>query len=144
MSAVEVSVVVHADTQRAYEMMTEFEHYSDFMPGVEEVRRTGETLMHWTVRIDGERHEWETQTVQMEPEHLIVFQSLHQEPPIRYTLAFDPVSDGTQIRLTLENDPRGEGATRDYLTRSLQRLKEIMEQGPPTRWPSAPQQASSV
>jgi uncharacterized membrane protein len=135
MSAIEESVEVHADTQRAYEMMTEFDHYPDFMGGLEEVRRTGETVMHWVSHWDGQRHEWDSQVVQMDPEERIVFQSLHREPPVLNTLTFQTVGAGTRITWTLENDPGPEEAVRAQLRQDLQRLKEIMEEGPPTRWP---------
>ena len=136
MPVIEEAIDVHADTQRVYEMWTEFEHYSEFMPSVREVRRTGSTLMHWTLEMNGETAEWDLQVVQMEPEAKIVFQSLDMDPPVRSTITFDPSDTGTRIVYTLENVPGDEGWVRDLLQRGLRRYKEIAEQGPPTRWPS--------
>lgn len=144
MSIIEESIEVHADTQRLYEMLTEFEHYSDFMPGVEEVRRTGETLMHWTVHWNGQRKEWDAQVVQMDPEERIVFQSVDQEPLLLCTFTVHPVGGGTRITMTLENVQGEESQFRDHAAQSLQRLKEIVEQGPPTRWPTGPQAVSQT
>ena len=131
------TIDVHADTQRVYEMWTEFEHYSEFMPMVREVRRTGETLMHWTVEMNGEAAEWDLQVVQMEPEAKIVFQTLHMDPPVRSTITFDPADDNTRITYTLENVPADENGLGELLQVALRRYKEIAEQGPPTRWPSS-------
>ncbi|MBW3623088.1 MAG: SRPBCC family protein [Armatimonadetes bacterium] len=137
MSAIEESVLVLSDTQRAYEMLTDFEHYPEFMPGVEEVRRTGETLMHWTADRDGQRKEWDTQVIQMDPEERIAFQGLDGDPPVRCTLTFHPEGQGTRITLLLENDPGDENEVRDHVRETLQNLKAIMDQGPPHRWPAA-------
>ena len=138
MSAIEESVDIHADTQRLYEMLTEFEQYPHIIPGLTEVRKTGETLMHWVSDMEGHRHEWDAQVVEMDPEKIIAFQSLHQDPPVRCTIMFQPVGEGTRITLRVENDPGEEPEVRTYLARSLSRLKEIAEQGPPTRWPTEP------
>jgi uncharacterized membrane protein len=135
MSATEAALEVHADTQRVYEMWTEFEHYSDFIPGVVEVRRSGETLTHWTTNWSGEPHEMEVQVVQMDPEQRIVFQSLQSTPPVRGIVTFDPTGDGTRITFSVENDPGDPQAMEQILRQSLERFKAIAEQGPPTRWP---------
>ncbi len=134
----QVSLEVHADTQRTYEMWTEMEQYPHFIPGLTSVRRTGATVTHWTVNWGGSPHEMEVQIVQMDPEARIVFQSLNLDPPVRGIVTFDPTGDGTRITFCLENDPGDPARVEGVLSDALQRFKEIAESGPPTRWPTDP------
>jgi uncharacterized membrane protein len=134
MSVIQESVDVHADTQRVYEMWTEFDHYVDFIPHLKEVRHTGETLMRWVTDYDGSTHEWEMQVIQMDPEKRIVLQTVHQEPPIRFNVTFEPTGEGTRITFDLENAPGHEDDLRRLIQQALVKFKAIADQGPPTRW----------
>ena len=136
MSVVEESIEVHADAQRVYEMWTDFEHYPAFMPGIIEVRRTGETLTHWVADFGGRRHEWDTQVVQMDPEDRIAFQTVDTDPPVRSTVSFQPTADGTRITFCIENDPGLGSGEPSPVHEALERFRAIVEEGPPHRWPA--------
>ena len=134
MANVQETVLVHSDLKRMYEMWTEFDHYPDFMPHVIEVRHTGETLMKWMMEFGGERHEWEVQVVQMDPERKIILQTTHTTAPIRYVVTFEVNLDGINLTLCMENAPGSDAEISARIRESLANFKAIAEQGPPTRW----------
>jgi ribosome-associated toxin RatA of RatAB toxin-antitoxin module len=136
MASVQESVEVRADAQRAYEMWTEAEHYPDFIPYVQEVRRTGETVMEWMIEYGVTRRSFRTQIVQTDPEAKIAIQTTESPIHILATVAFDPTDGGTRITLTVESDYPLNSEARDVMSRALNRFKEISDQGPPTKWPS--------
>ena len=65
MSAIEESIEVEVPISTACNQWTQFEEFPRFVEGVEEVRQTDDTHLHWMAEFGGARHKWEAE-IQMD------------------------------------------------------------------------------
>ena len=68
---IEVGVPVRA----AYEQLTEFESYPEFMTGVKQVIQLSNTETHWVMDLDGEAREFDARLVECRPDRKVAWQS---------------------------------------------------------------------
>ena len=108
MEKVNAEIEVDAPVRRVYEQWARLEELPSFMSMVEEVRRTGDGLTHWTVRVAGVRREFDARTTELVPDARISWVSVAEEMHSG-TVRFVPL-DAERTRVAVE---LGVGAARE-------------------------------
>ena len=75
MSTIEQSVEVNAPLKAVYNQWTQFEEFPFFMEGVEEVRQTDDTHLHWVAEFGGSRHEWTAEVTEQKPDERVAWKN---------------------------------------------------------------------
>src|SRR5918999_2274334 len=75
MSTIEQSIEVDAPLSTAYNQWTQFEEFPQFMDGVESVRQLDDTHLHWVAEFGGERHEWDAEITEQEPDRVVAWRA---------------------------------------------------------------------
>jgi uncharacterized membrane protein len=68
---IEVGVPVRA----AYEQLTQFESYPEFMTGVKQVIQLSDTETHWVMDLGGESREFDARLTECRPDQKVAWQS---------------------------------------------------------------------
>jgi len=100
MEKVNAEIEVDAPVRRVYEQWARLEELPSFMSMVEEVRRTGDGLTHWTVRVAGVRREFDARTTELVPDERISWVSVAEEMHSG-TVRFVPL-DAERTRVAVE------------------------------------------
>ena len=61
MSNVTKSIDVNVPIRAAYDQWTQFEEFPRFMEGVESVKQTDDTHLHWVAEVGGKEKEWDAE-----------------------------------------------------------------------------------
>ena len=132
---VDCSIVVDAPVHTVYDQWTRFADFPRFMSGVEQVRRTGDALTHWTAEIAGVRREWDAAIVEQVPDEKIAWAATAGATNTG-AVHVEAVGDTrTRVRLTIDFEPEGlverVGDTLDLIERrtvaDLHRFKQFIE-----------------
>lgn len=101
------SVIVRRPREELYAFWRNFENLPRVMRHVEAVTVEGDTLSRWKVRGPaGSTLEWEAEVVRDIPNELITWQTLQDARVIHAgSVAFQPVQDGTEVKVILRYDP---------------------------------------
>jgi uncharacterized membrane protein len=136
MSKIEQSVDVNVPVREAYNQWTQFEEFPEFMKGVESVKQTDDTHLHWVAEIAGVRKEWDAEITQQEPDQRIAWNSTSGADNAG-AVDFHRLDDEkTRITLTMDVDPEGIvenlgnaiGVPERQVEGDLKRFKEFIEQ----------------
>ncbi len=73
--SIEESVEVEVPVSTAYNQWTQFEEFPQFMAGVESVRETDETHLHWVASIGGKTQEWDAEITEQRPDERVAWTS---------------------------------------------------------------------
>jgi uncharacterized membrane protein len=127
---IEVGVPVRA----AYEQLTEFESYPEFMTGVQQVTQLSDTETHWVMNLDGRRREFDAHVVESRPDQRVAWEAAGGLLTEAITLKRVGL-DRTQVTCELDADARallpGDAHPKDALGRLLKadmsRLKSYLE-----------------
>jgi uncharacterized membrane protein len=128
---IEVNVPVHA----AFEMLTHWASYPDFMSGVKQVTQLSETDTRWVWELGGVRREFDAHVTDCQPDKRLAWQSL-DAPLLSESMTLKPVSAvRTHITAELEADAKallpGDRNAPQSLSRQLKtdlsRFKEYVE-----------------
>jgi uncharacterized membrane protein len=107
MASVESTIDVHVPVTTAYNQWTQFETFPSFMEGIEEVRQTDDTHLHWVAEIGGEREEWEAEITDQERDERVAWRSI-SGPANSGAVTFDPVdAETTRVTVRFEWEPEG-------------------------------------
>ena len=121
--AVEERVDVPAPITEVYRRWTDFARYPEFMEHIQEVRPVGNGRYHWSGRLLGTKHQWETEVTDQQEHQRLAWRSVND--PLQFvTVTFEPLPNThTQVRLRLETTPPEEvsGQQRDQLTQETRR-----------------------
>lgn len=135
MVRLEQSIVVEAPRASVWFTLLRFGHYPAWMEGVREVRKTGESSLHWRATVAGEELEWNAELVAVLDDDLIEWHARDTGPSdVRITLA-EVEANGTRVTIedrfrpqgALAASPVAAGAGRRRLRRDLERLKRQIE-----------------
>ncbi|MFJ7905435.1 SRPBCC family protein [Kitasatospora sp. NPDC096204] len=131
--SVDVAVPLHA----AYHQWTVFEEFPRFMEGVESVTRLDGRHNHWRTSIGGVTREFDTETVDQEPDERIAWRTTDGEVDQEDVVTFQRLDPG-HTRVALAVDLRPEGAARaaagatgtvgHRVKADLRRFKEFIEE----------------
>ncbi len=137
MPTIEETVEVNVPVRTAYDQWTRFEDFPRFMEGVTQVRRLGDTHLHWVVERDGREAEWDAEIVAQEPERRISWRSTGG-PGDDGTVAFEPIGESaTRVHLAIAHEPEGAaerlaaltGLAQRRVRRDIERFKDLVESG---------------
>ena len=112
---IEVGVPVRA----AYEQLTHFESYPEFMTGVQQVTQLSDTQTHWVMNLDGHQREFDA-PIECKPDKRVAWQAsgLMSE---RITLK-KVATDRTQLICELDADAKALLPSDTHATDSVSRL----------------------
>jgi HSP20 family molecular chaperone IbpA len=105
MARVEKSIEIQAPVHTVYGQLVRFEHYPRFIEGLQQVRRTSASVLHWTIRTGGVNLEWDAEVVLQVPDRSIGLRTAgrpHGE--LRFELN-EPAPGRTMLRVFIEYDP---------------------------------------
>ena len=134
MATVDKTIDVDVPVSTAYDQWTQFEEFPRFMEGVVSVRQLDDSHLHWVAEFGGERHEWDAEIVEQQPDRVIAWRStggLTNSGRVE----FEPIDDGTRVRVEMEYEPEGVketvGAALGFdggqVADDLERFKELVE-----------------
>src|SRR5919199_788295 len=75
MSEIEESIEVEVPLSTAYNQWTQFEEFPRFMEGVEEIRQTDDTHLHWRTKIAGVTREFDAEITEQRPDERVAWRS---------------------------------------------------------------------
>ena len=104
------SIEVQAPVEDVFRYWSNFEHFSDFMQNVEEVRMTGQDTSHWRVKGPlGKSVEFDARTTEMNPSRGIGWNTVDGEVMTSGEVRFEEVAPGrTRVVVTMNYaDPPG-------------------------------------
>jgi uncharacterized membrane protein len=135
METIEKHIDVNVPVRTAYNQWTQFEEFSRFMEGVEQVTQLDDTRLHWAANIGGKRVEWDAKISEQIPDKRIVWYS-EGGAMQNGMVSFTPLGPNT-TRVTLRIDYEPEGMVEEvgdklgFVSRrvegDLKRFKEFIE-----------------
>jgi uncharacterized membrane protein len=135
MATVNESIEIDVPVSTAYNQWTQFEEFPKFMEGVESIRQVDDTHLHWVAELGGQRHEWDAEITEQEPDRVIAWRALEG----KYNsgrVRFEPLDESrTRIDVELMWEPEGIkeelgsalGADSRRVKGDLERFKELVE-----------------
>jgi uncharacterized membrane protein len=136
MPTIEQSIELDVPVRTAYDRWTQFEQFPTFMEGVEEVRQTDDTHLHWVAEIGGHREEWDAEITEQNPDERIAWASTGGKRNAG-VVTFHRLSD-ERSKIMLQLDWESEGMVEKVGTMlgqddrqvnsDLERFKELVEQ----------------
>lgn len=107
MHTVTSDIDIGLPVRTVYNQWTQFEDFSAFMWGVEEVRQIDETRLAWRVRVAGVEREFIAEITEQSPDERIAWKSV-EGPQQAGVVTFHRLDDDqTRVRLQLEWEPEG-------------------------------------
>jgi len=136
MSSLTTSVDVNVPAEVAFEQLINYEEFPAFMEGVQEVRATDGTHLHWrSVSTAGALREWDSEITEHIPGKLIAWRNLNDHKNTGQ-LMLDALADGqTRVTMSMAYElkcPAGqehvaESDTEHRAAGDLQRFKALVE-----------------
>jgi uncharacterized membrane protein len=135
MAHVEESIEVNVPVSNAYNQWTQFEEFPRFMEGVESVKQTDDTHLHWVAEIGGERREWDAEITEQVPDQRVAWKAIggHGNSGV---VTFQPLDEGsTRVTVRFEHEAEGLkeqlgsalGMDSRQVKADLERFKEFIE-----------------
>jgi uncharacterized membrane protein len=107
MKTIEESIEVGVPLSTAYNQWTQFESFPEFMEGVERVEQRSDARLHWVAEVGGNRHEWEAEITEQQPDRRIAWRALDQEGPNGVVTFAQLGDDRTRVSVQFEYEPEG-------------------------------------
>ncbi|MFF0392973.1 SRPBCC family protein [Kitasatospora sp. NPDC004615] len=108
MTMIQETVEVDVPLHTAYNQWTQFEDFPQFMDGVEEVTPLDERHNHWRTKISGVSREFETETVDRQPDRKIVWRTVGGDTDQMGMVSFARLDDDRcEVRLAMDYDRQG-------------------------------------
>ena len=129
---IEIGVPVRA----AYEQLTQFESYPQFMTGVKQVIQLSDTETHWVMDLDGQNREFDARLTECRPDQKVAWQStgapllaeaitLKQVAPDRCQIIAELEADAMAL---LPSDAHAQESLGRRLKADLHQFKNYIEQ----------------
>jgi len=80
MERIEKTIEVDAPVDKVYNQWTQFQHFPDFMEGVEEVKQVDDKHLHWVADVAGKKKEWDAEITEQVPDERIAWRSTTGAP----------------------------------------------------------------
>ena len=106
MAKIHKSIEVRVPVSVAYDQWTQFEEFPKFMEGIVSVAQLDDSHLHWVAEVNGQRHEWDAEIVEQEPDRVIAWRSTNGLLN-NGRVEFEPTDDGTRIEVEMEYEPQG-------------------------------------
>ena len=135
MATVNESIEVSVPVSTAYNQWTQFEEFSQFMDGVESVRQLDDTHLHWVAEFGGERHEWDAEITEQQPDRVVAWRAQDGKYNSGRVHFESLGGDRTRIDVEMFWEPEGIkeelgsalGADSRRVKGDLERFKELIE-----------------
>lgn len=76
MATVQQSIDIRVPVHTAYNQLTQFETYPQFMEEVEAVQQIDNTHLHWTTTMDNRPAEWDAEITEQETDRCIAWRNI--------------------------------------------------------------------
>ena len=134
MATIEKTIDVQVPVSVAYDQWTQFEQFPQFMEGVVSVKQLDDKHMQWTAEVGGERHQWQAEIVEQQPDRLIAWRSVDGIPNSG-RVEFEPIDEGTRVTVEMEYEPEGMkekvgamlGIDGGQVEEDLERFRDLVE-----------------
>jgi uncharacterized membrane protein len=134
-ASVTETITVDVPVSTAYNQWTQFEEFPRFMEGVEAVKQTDDTHLHWVAEIGGQRREWDAEITEQRPDQVIAWRAVdgHENSG---RVSFERIDDSaTKVTVEMEHETDGMvetlgsalGADSRQVKKDLERFKELVE-----------------
>ena len=135
MAQITESVDVAVPVRTAYNQWTQFEEFPQFMDGVEEIRQTDDTHLHWVAEFGGKREEWDAEVTEQHPDERVAWTALSGKGNAGVVTFHRLDEDSTRVTVQMDWEPEGVlenvGATLGFddrqVSKDLGRFKEMIE-----------------
>ena len=135
MAQITESVDVAVPVRTAYNQWTQFEEFPRFMDGVEEIRQTDDTHLHWVAEFGGKREEWDAEVTEQHPDERVAWTARSGKGNAGVVTFHRLDEDSTRVTVQMDWEPEGVlenvGATLGFddrqVSKDLGRFKEMIE-----------------
>lgn len=143
MTRIQQSVEIAVPARVAYNQLTQFEEYPQFMQDVESVQQLDDSHLHWVTKVSDRQVEWDAEITEQVPDRYIAWHNT-SGPASTGKVAVEPVgAEAARVTLTLETaadnapgtsgasdavDGSGTAAISERLGQDLARLKQFLEE----------------
>jgi len=134
-NTVEKSIEVEVPISTAYNQWTQFESFPKFMDGIDQIKQTDDTHMHWNVSIGGVKREFDAEITEQHPDERIAWRSIDGKEQAGI-VSFQKIEDDL-TKITLQMDWEAEGAVEKVgaaigvddrqVDHDLKKFKELIE-----------------
>jgi uncharacterized membrane protein len=135
METIKESIEVDVPVSTAYNQWTQFEEFPQFMDGVESVKQTDDSHLHWVAEVGGQRREWRAEIVEQVPDEKVAWRSAEDDGP-NGIVTFEPLGEEkTLVVVEMSYSPEGlkeqlgakVGLDSREVKQDLARFKELIE-----------------
>jgi uncharacterized membrane protein len=134
MATIEKSIDVEVPVSVAYDQWTQFEQFPQFMEGIVDVKQIDDKHVQWTAEVGGERHQWQAEIVEQQPDRVIAWRSIEGVPNAG-RVEFEPIDNGTRVKVEMEYEPEGFkesvgamlGVDGGQVEEDLERFRDLVE-----------------
>ena len=135
MASVVESIDVNVPLSTAYNQWTQFEEFPRFMEGVQSVKQTDDTHLHWVAEVGGAEREWDAEITEQHADERVAWRATSGAQNAG-VVTFHRIDDNTtRVTLQMDVDPDGlvenVGTALGFLDRrvkgDLERFKEFIE-----------------
>ena len=107
MARIEHSIDIGVPVREAYDQWTQFETFPQFMEGVESVKQTDATHLHWIATVGGKRQEWDAEITEQTPDQRIAWTSINGDANAGSVDFHRLGEESTRVTLTMDVEPSG-------------------------------------
>jgi uncharacterized membrane protein len=136
MSTFRETIEVGVPVRAAYDQLTQFESYPQFMAGVQQVTQLSDTETHWVWNLGGQQREFDAQVLECQPDRRVAWKS-QNGPRLAEAITLRKMGDyRCQLIAELEadamallpSDAHAQEAMTHRLKADLNRFKDYVEQ----------------
>jgi uncharacterized protein YndB with AHSA1/START domain len=107
MARIEHSIDISVPVREVYDQWTQFESFPEFMDGVESVKQTDATHLHWIATVGGKRQEWDAVITEQTPDRRIAWTSTTGDANAGSVDFHRIGEESTRVTLTMDVEPSG-------------------------------------
>jgi uncharacterized protein YndB with AHSA1/START domain len=107
MAKIEHSIDIGVPVREVYDQWTQFEAFPQFMEGVESVKQTDATHLHWIATVAGRRQEWDAEITEQTPDQRIAWTSITGDANAGSVDFHRLGEESTRVTLTMDVEPSG-------------------------------------
>jgi hypothetical protein len=136
MATIQQSIEIKVPVRTAYNQLTQFEEYPQFMQEVEAVQQIDDTHLHWTTMMSNRPVEWDAEITEQQPDRCIAWHNI-SGPPTAGKVEVEALgSDASRVIFTLQAEPQqipgssfgnSEEEMAQRLRSDLERFKDFIE-----------------
>ena len=135
MASVVDSIDVKVPVSTAYNQWTQFEEFPRFMEGVESVKQTDDTHLHWVAEVGGREKEWDAEITEQHADERIAWNATSGAENAGVVTFHRLAEAETRVTVQMEHETEGMmeslgsalGADSRRVQGDLERFKELVE-----------------